>query len=387
MSIPRVKPADWGIGEELSSAQINQLDTNFTYALDKRAGQTDTLSSVVTLAPSGRIIQSVTNGPNADQTFQIDLQVLGVRIGTPNVLTTQRNYTLSNTSASNGDEISFFFDPDALGSFNVLIKDNGGTTLATLGPTGQAHWGEFKFISGAWKLKRLGGMPLANVTGAVDINAGTPMTIGREVQVEGANNVQLATGNVTLSPARTFTRILPLRALLAGQTSSAVLGSVGGPSDTLESPTNAVVTQTYTSLTFAAVDTASSFVKMLMLNLTPYVPDGATITEVAIELRGAGGHAALPTVMPAMKVGRTSSGASAQLHSAANPIVDASVSVAAYQSIHGITATCNQNNVVDKSLYHYWVALFNEGSANAIAGLIVQKLTVTFTVPSVSAAP
>lgn len=159
MSIPRVKPANWGIGEKLTSAQQNELDTNVTYALDKRTGQTDTLSSVVTLAATGRIIQSVSPGPNADTTFQIDTQVLGVRIGTPNVLSAQRNYTLSNTNASNGDEISFFFDPDALGSFNVLIKDNGGSTLATLGPSGQAHWGEFKFISGAWKLKRLGGAP------------------------------------------------------------------------------------------------------------------------------------------------------------------------------------------------------------------------------------
>lgn len=157
MTISRVKPANWGVGEKLTSAQQNQLDTNTTYALDKRAGQTDTLSSLVTLAAASRIIQSVAAAADADTTYQIDTQVLGVRIGTPNVLSAQRSYTLSNTNATNGDEISFFFDPAALGSYNVLIKDNGGATLATLGPSSTAHWGEFKFVSGAWVLKRLGG--------------------------------------------------------------------------------------------------------------------------------------------------------------------------------------------------------------------------------------
>lgn len=47
MTISRVKPANWSAYEKLTSAQINQVDTNTSYALDKRSGQTDTLSSGV----------------------------------------------------------------------------------------------------------------------------------------------------------------------------------------------------------------------------------------------------------------------------------------------------------------------------------------------------
>ena len=48
MSISRVKPGTWSLGEKLSSAQANQLDINTTYALDRRSGQTDVCASNVT---------------------------------------------------------------------------------------------------------------------------------------------------------------------------------------------------------------------------------------------------------------------------------------------------------------------------------------------------
>lgn len=50
MSITRVKPAGWAVNEKLTSGQQNLLDINVTYALDKRAGQTDTLASDVTVS-------------------------------------------------------------------------------------------------------------------------------------------------------------------------------------------------------------------------------------------------------------------------------------------------------------------------------------------------
>lgn len=47
MSISRVKPSNWAINQKLTSAQINQIDTSLTYALDKRDGYSDTLSSSI----------------------------------------------------------------------------------------------------------------------------------------------------------------------------------------------------------------------------------------------------------------------------------------------------------------------------------------------------
>lgn len=55
MTIERVK-INWGPNEELTSDQQNAVDTNATYALDKRQGETDTLSSSVTVDGYGEII-------------------------------------------------------------------------------------------------------------------------------------------------------------------------------------------------------------------------------------------------------------------------------------------------------------------------------------------
>ena len=56
MAIARVKPANWAVNEKLTSAQQNAVDTNITFALDKRAGETDTLSSAITVDATGSII-------------------------------------------------------------------------------------------------------------------------------------------------------------------------------------------------------------------------------------------------------------------------------------------------------------------------------------------
>jgi len=49
MAITRVKTGGWKYGDNLTSSQLNDLDTNVTYGLDKRVGETDTLSSDVTV--------------------------------------------------------------------------------------------------------------------------------------------------------------------------------------------------------------------------------------------------------------------------------------------------------------------------------------------------
>ncbi len=60
MSISRVKPAGWGVNEKLTSAQQNALDINVTNALDKRAGQTDTRASNVTVTGTTSFLNNIT---------------------------------------------------------------------------------------------------------------------------------------------------------------------------------------------------------------------------------------------------------------------------------------------------------------------------------------
>lgn len=55
MTIARVKPGNWALNEGLTSSQMNQVDTNTTYAYDIRSGQTATVLSVATINTPGEL--------------------------------------------------------------------------------------------------------------------------------------------------------------------------------------------------------------------------------------------------------------------------------------------------------------------------------------------
>lgn len=141
----------WGVGEKLTSAQMNAVDLNVTNALDKRAGQTDTLSALITLAGAGRIVQAPFVGPNANTTFLPSGANRSVVLTSS--ITADRTYTLSHTDAVDGDTILFYSD----GTFThtVTIKD-GVTTIGGIGAAAAtgASWAEFVYRSGGWVQQR-----------------------------------------------------------------------------------------------------------------------------------------------------------------------------------------------------------------------------------------
>ena len=129
MTIARAYPAGWGAGEKLTSAQQNQVDLNTTYPLDKRAGQTDTLESLISAANAGRIVPTVKVGADADTVYTVADGISVIRI--PTTLTANRTYVLSNTGAVDGDTVHVFMEtPNAR---RVKINDAGGNTIHTLG--------------------------------------------------------------------------------------------------------------------------------------------------------------------------------------------------------------------------------------------------------------
>lgn len=141
----------WGVGEKLTSAQMNALDINVTYALDKRAGQTDTLASLVTLAGIGRIVQAPAVGPDADTTYLASGPNRSVVL--TSAITADRTYTLSHTDAVDGDTILMY--SDGTFAYTITVKD-GVTTIGGVGANAAtgASWAEFVFRSGAWKQQR-----------------------------------------------------------------------------------------------------------------------------------------------------------------------------------------------------------------------------------------
>lgn len=151
MSISRANGSGWGIGDTLTSAQANAIDTNTTYAVDKRSGQTDTIQSVVTCSGAGRIIPSYTAGADADTTYALSG---GISIINATTLTANRIYTLSTTGASAGDTVTIL---NTSSSYDLTVKVSSTTLLVIgAGNTGanQSRWGEFLFTGSTWILFR-----------------------------------------------------------------------------------------------------------------------------------------------------------------------------------------------------------------------------------------
>jgi hypothetical protein len=147
MSISRVYPATWGVGDKLTSSQMNQVDANVTNALDKRSGQTDTLQSVVTESGAGRLLPSVVTGADADTTYHVGDGCRVIRL--TSAITAPRAYTLSATGAQNGDRIKII--ADATLTQVVTIKDQGGTSIFVVsndGTTGDGTWVGCEYLGG-----------------------------------------------------------------------------------------------------------------------------------------------------------------------------------------------------------------------------------------------
>jgi hypothetical protein len=153
MSLTRVKALGWTLGEKYTSVQATAVDANIEGALDKRSGQTDTLSSVVTAAGSGRIIRRQIDGADADTTYGI-ANADAIRIS--DTISANRTYTLSNTGAATGDEILIFSDR-AANEFDTLltVRNAALANLIKLGPAGRAMWARFRY-NGAWFLAEFG---------------------------------------------------------------------------------------------------------------------------------------------------------------------------------------------------------------------------------------
>jgi len=87
MAISRIKPSDWALNEELTSVQMNAVDTNVTFALDKRVGETDTVASDVTFEGDIDVTTSIvifysgshlTLRPGTITSFACDIALSGV---------------------------------------------------------------------------------------------------------------------------------------------------------------------------------------------------------------------------------------------------------------------------------------------------------------------
>lgn len=133
----------------------------------------------------------------------------------------------------------------------------------------------------------------------------------------------------------------------------------------------------YNQVKFAAAESGSANGRHLIVSLNPYLFQGASISSLKLYLGGQG-HGALPAMMPALGIARLDpvTNTVVSLHSTTPMKDDASASAAAYDAIHSITFTPDQNSTVDLTQYIYYAVICNEGHTNALAELRLRHMTL-----------
>ena len=177
MSFSRVKPSGWVDNELITPAQLNQLDTNVSNAVDGAGGgnYTGDLSwdgehefdgeifvnndchhngdvtlegAVLSRTASGRIRRRVGSVGNADA----DITMASDRWLVTGTLTADRTYTVRHTgaeAAAEGDEIFVRRLTDS-GAFNGYLEREDTSVICRFG-TGTRHaWAHLLFTGGQW---------------------------------------------------------------------------------------------------------------------------------------------------------------------------------------------------------------------------------------------
>jgi hypothetical protein len=225
-----------------------------------------------------------------------------------------------------------------------------------------------------------------NFSGAGNVTANIANTvragIAAGIQSNAVGGINLAGGATdwpTFSAARTRTIIVPCTDIQAigaaclksgtfGPLSPIATATVSYPASTSPWGISTVTVNTGTTQSFPY------FMPMRQMH------NGATLSNVTWNFQPIGGHAGLPAYQPWFRVFRKDSvNGVAQELTSGGAVQLAAGSTGAYQTTQQLVMTCNQNNVVDTTAYVYFAILGDEGGTNALAGIQMYTLTLSFT--------
>lgn len=125
------------------------------------------------------------------------------------------------------------------------------------------------------------------------------------------------------------------------------------------------------------------------------LPHNSTLTSVKVYIKVVGPHANAPgpAELPNITIQRlnAATGVLTDFCNAADPIFftpapGSGVAWDAGGAIQSWTYTCNQKNVVDRTLYHFLVAIIDETGLNKVAGNLYYGFEYTFTLPDLEPA-
>ena len=187
--------------------------------------------------------------------------------------------------------------------------------------------------------------------------------------------------DLTADANRTLVRRGRVSAAIIGVTAiTAKSGTIAGPFDEIPSTATPLLKFFTGYAWFDDVNVASASTRHLVIALDDILANGATLDSVKLYLRGKAGHGALPVVMPALSIIRYDSATDTIAQLRAAGMRDAqSGAVAAYEAVHSISYSCDQNNAINRGSYTYSAIVCNEADANALHQLKLFEVEVTMT--------
>lgn len=287
------------------------------------------------LASKTRMAYAV--GPDADTTFNAAPGGYAIEIGAS---VGTRIYRLATAGAALGDRIVVYCNEAFAGEVSVGNADpNIEIPLFKIGPRASCTWAVFRFDGSAWAVAERGGDKVNLPSGGTVTRA---LSLGRNVLTTEGMSSRLKTTSFITSNSY-WRNVSPLDNVERWLLQNGTIKFQDVPWDP---------------------ETCG-----LLWNLDHLLVHGATLSSVVATVKAAA-HASLPTTQMSLGVFRCASAdptVFTSLRSAGDFVTDAAADVTAYATAHNITATCDQNNVIDKSTYTYWVQFWDESGTNAAA--------------------
>ena len=185
--------------------------------------------------------------------------------------------------------------------------------------------------------------------------------------------------DLTSQAVTTVTRVIRTSRNVIGVTAeTAKSGVQAGPYDEIPSTATPLLNFFMGYLWFVTANNASASPRHLCISLDDALVHGATLDSVKLYLKGKAGHGGLPVVMPALSIIRYDYATNTIVElRAAGMRDDQSGSTAAYEAVHSIVYTCDQNHTVDRTQYTYSAIVTNEADTNALNQLRLYNLELT----------
>lgn len=342
MSFSLVNPSTWGVGDKLTSAQINALDADHADALDKTGDQitgtvTFGVGATLTAGVTGAIVASAANGVSSTIAGGIKSTVAsGVQAtAVGGVRSTVAGGIDGNIAGGVRASIAGGIDSGVSGGIKPGVA--GGITSDIAG-------GLIPTIAGGIKTTTAGGIESA-------VAGGIKTTVNGGILLAASSSDW-----PTFSATRLITRRYPFAAKAFHYPSASLISSTGG-------------------MTLDVAD---------VVDFEIPTHEGATLYSVVLYFHTATGRGSLPTNLPKFGVFRYDLSGTASLLSTGGgySTYPTPGSVGAYEtaSIKSLFYYADQNNVIDTSTYSYSAHFTNENGGGAITGNIFEVMEVTYIV-------